>query len=149
MIYAVESWFDIRDEVQPLFQRHWEEIAADRDTIPLVVDFDSYDALANADSLHIITARESGVLVGYFFSVVRTHLHYRETLFGFADIFYLLPEHRKGMAGVRLITETEKSLKTLGVKKMFAATKPWMDVGLIFKRQGFELHEIVYSKMIG
>ena len=147
--YQVEDWHDVKDEALPLLQRHWEEVAADKAEIPMAIDYASYDALAASGVLHILVARKDGEMIGYYCAVVRSHLHYVTTLFAFTDIFFIAPEHRKGMAGVRLFTEMEKSLKARGVKKFFGATKPWLDVGPIFERLGYTKHEVVYSKMIG
>lgn len=147
--FAVERWHDVKDEALPLLLRHWEEIAADKAEIPLAIDYASYDALDASGALHILVARKDGVMIGYYCAIIRSHLHYVTTLFAFTDIFFIAPEHRKGMAGVRLFREMEASLKVLGVKKVFGATKPWLDVGPIFERLGYTKHEIVYSKMIG
>ena len=147
--YTVEGWHDIKDEVQPLLQRHWEEVALNREEIPLAVDFDSYDALADMGVLHILVARKDGVMIGYYWAIVRTHLHYATTLFAFTDILFIEKQHRRGLVGYKLFVEMEKSLKALGVKKIFAATKTKLNLGPIFKRLGYDVHEIVHSKMIG
>ena len=147
--YTVEAWDDIKDEVKPLLQRHWEEVALDRDTIPLAVDWDSYDVLAAQGVLHLLIARKDGVMIGYYWAIVRTHLHYVETLFAFTDILFIEKQHRRGMVGVNLFREMERTLKELGVQKIFAATKTKLDLGPIFKRLGYTVHEVVYSKMIG
>ena len=146
--FAVENWHDVKDEALPLLIRHWEEIAADKAEIPLAIDYASYDALEAAGSLHILVARKNGAMVGYYCTVIRSHLHYVTTLFAFTDIFYIAPEHRGG-AGIAMFREIEKSLKELGVKKFFSASKPWLDVGPLFERLGYTKHEVVYSKMIG
>ena len=147
--YTVENWHDMKAEAAPLLERHWLEIAADKDEIPLAVDHESYDALADCGALHILVARKDGQMIGYYWAMVRHHLHYATTLFAFADIFYIVPEHRKGWVGYKLFTEMEKSLKARGVKKIFAGCKPWHDVGPIFDRLGYTVHETTYSKMIG
>ena len=147
--YAVEDWFDIKAEVLPMLFRHWEEIALDRDTIPLVVDFDTYDALARAGILHIVIARKDGELIGYFWALVKNHMHYASTLMGFTDILYIDKPHRKGRTGQHLIKAMEDSLKARGVHKVFIATKTKLNLGPLFERMGYGVHEVIYSKKIG
>jgi len=143
--YEVEEWADIEAELTPLFASHWAEIAHDQDKIPLDVDYDRYRMIEP----HIVTVRSDGKLVGYHISIITGHLHYKSTLFAFTDIFYLRPDYRKGMTGVKLFKEVENSLKGIGVVKMFTGTKTKIDIGPILKRQGFSVQEVVYSKVIG
>ena len=146
--YQIEPWQAIKWEIQPLLVRHWEEVALDRDTIPLVVDYAVYDALAANGSLQIMTVRAAGELVGYFWAVVRTHPHYALTLMAFTDIVYIAPDHRKGMTGVKLFTEMEKHLRGMSVEKIFAGTKEKLNLGPIYKRLSYVVHEVIYSKVL-
>ena len=147
--FAVEDWFQVKAEMLPLMHRHWEEIATDRDKIPLVVDFDSYDALAEAGILHVLIARKDGALIGYFWAFVKNHLHYAATLFAFTDILFLEKPHRKGRTGQKLIEAMEATLKARGVQKVFINTKTKLNLGPLFTRMGYGVHEVCYSKMIG
>lgn len=147
--YAVEDWFAIKAEVLPLLHRHWVEVALDRESIPLVVDFDLYDAIATAGILHVVIARKDGELIGYFWALVKNHMHYASTLFGFTDILFIDKPHRKGRVGQNLIKAAEESLKARGVTKIFIATKTKLNLGPLFTRMGYGVHEVVYSKMIG
>lgn len=149
LTYVVEPWATVRGEIGPLWRRHYAEIAADQQRIALDPDFARYSASAANGSLHIVVAREAGQMVGYVFAFVETHLHYRSTLCGFYDIYWLAPEARKGSAGVKLLKEAERTLKARGVKKIFTGTKLWKDVGRIFERHGWNETERLYSKWIG
>ncbi len=147
--YAVENWHDVKDEAMPLLLRHWDEIAADKAMIPLDIDYDAYDAIEASGMLHILVARSDGEMIGYFVAIVRGHLHYKSTEMAFTDIFFIAPEWRKGLIGVKLFREMEKSLVARGVVKIFGSTKPKLDIGPIFERLGYHVHETVYSKLIG
>lgn len=147
--YQVEDWFDCVAEMKLLWPLHWEEVALNRDKIPLEPDMDSYEAYAKAGALHVVTIRADGKIVGYHVSVVRPHLHYKSSLSAFVDMYYLHPDFRQGMTGVRLFKEVEKSLKARGVQKMFTGTKLSLDMGRIFERLGWHETERLYTKYIG
>lgn len=147
LAYAVESWFDVRAEVGPLWRLHYAEIADKR--IPLDPDFDRYDQIALLGKLHIVTVRDRGKLVGYLFAIVDTHLHYRHTLFAGFDLYWVDPVHRRGWAGVRLFREAEQTLRARGVRKVVANTKVAKDMSRIFERLGFQEAERIHTKYLG
>lgn len=149
IVYGVEPWASVLPEMMGLWPAHWAEIAGDKDKIALDPDLEKYAAMDARGVLHVMTARKAGELVGYYVWVVETHLHYRTTLMGFADIYWLRPDCRKGFAGVRFIKESEKHIKSLGVKKLFSATKCWLDMSRIFERLGWKQTERTYCKYIG
>lgn len=149
LTFKREDWLDIRKTIYPIWKRHWDEIGTDKDKIPLDPDWQKYDDLADGGALHILGARdERGYLVGYVFSLIGPHLHYRSTKCAFFDLYWLEPEYRKGMNGVRLFREAEKSLKACGVRKLFGQTKVYKDMSLIFQRLGWKQAEIVFTKVL-
>ena len=147
--FAVENWFAVKDEMAVLWPAHWEEVAINRDKIKLNVDYDSYAEFANVGSLHVLVAREAGVIVGYHIRIIRPHLHYRDSLTAFTDVYYINPSHRKGMTGVRLFKEVEKTLKYRGVQKIFTGTKLHLDMSRIFEHLGYCETERLFTKYIG
>jgi GNAT superfamily N-acetyltransferase len=146
--YQVEQWRDIVAEMEVLWPAHWEEIAINRDSIKLAPDYQSYEAFADSGALHIVTAREAGKIAGYHITIVRPHLHYKNDLHGFTDVYYIQPEHRQGWVGVKLFKYVEKTLKARGVKKLFTGTKLHLDMGRIFERLGFHETERLYTKVL-
>lgn len=147
--YQVEDWFECWEEMSVLWDAHWQEVALDREKIRLAPDFASYERFAQDGSLHVVTAREDGKIIGYHISIVKPHLHYKDSLSAFTDVYFIHPDHRKGMVGVKLFKETEKSLKARGVQKMFTGTKLSLDMGRIFERLGWRETERLYTKYIG
>lgn len=147
--FAVEPWSEALEETKPLLALHWQEVAADRDHIPLAVDWDRYNAFDTLGLLHCVTARHESAIVGYHWLIVMPHAHYGTTLMAFSDVFYILPKHRRGWTGINLFRFTEDSLRKLGVVKVFLPTKPHIDMGRVFQRLGYRIHETVYSKVIG
>lgn len=147
--FAVEEWNDVSPEMAPLWESHWKEVARDHDHIPLDPDLNLYAYLASVGQLHVMVARDKGKVVGYHISIVKPHLHYKSSLHAQTDVYYIDPEHRKGMTGVRLFKEVEKSLAARGVKKMITGTKLSLDMGKIFERLGWHETERTYTKCIG
>lgn len=147
--YAVEPWSSLQEEMAPLWVKHWEEVALNRDKMPLSPDFAMYDAMEANNTLHIVVARKEGQIVGYHFTLVHPHLHYSTTLCGITDIYYVSPEHRTGRTPLRLFQHVEKTLKARGVKKLFTGTKVNLDAGPLFEYMGWTETERLFTKYIG
>lgn len=146
--YTVENWSDVWREMEPLWHSHWQEVALDHEAIPLAPDIDAYNTLERNGNLHLLIARKAGKIIGYHIAIIRPHLHYKHSLHAFTDIYYVSPEHRLGMTGVKLFKEVEKSLVQRGVKKMVSGTKTSLDMGRIFERLGWRETERTYTKCI-
>ena len=146
--YTVERWRDLKREMMPLLVRHWREIALNHADVPLDIDEARYKALDDSDARHIVTARRNGLLIGYHVAIVSTHLHYASTLHGITDVYYVAPECRHGVTGMRLFQAVERELKKRGVRKLFTATKLHLDQGPLFERLGYHPVERLYAKLI-
>lgn len=147
--FAVEDWFSVKAETAHLWEAHWNEVAMNRDKIKLDPDFDTYDFMANKGLLHIVVARKDGEVIGYHYTIVKGHLHYKDSLSGFTDIYFLSPEHRTGRTPLRLFQFVEESLKKRGVEKLFTGTKLSLDAGRLFEHMGWTETERLYTKYIG
>ena len=146
--YAVERWRDLKEEMLPMLVMHWREIALNHADVPLDIDDARYDALDESGGLQIITARRDGVLIGYHVAILSTHLHYKSTLHGFTDVYYIAPEARHGITGMRLFQRVEQEMRARGVKKLFTATKLHLDQGPLFERLGYAPIERMYAKIL-
>lgn len=146
--FQKEPFTGLIPELPELWGRHWDEVALDKEAVPLAPDWAGYTELERVGMLHIMTARADGKLIGYYFAIVRPHLHYRHTLHAFSDIFIILPEYRRGLAGYQLFRETEKMLKALGVRKTYVVTKVHIPLKMLMKRLGYRFIERVYSKLL-
>lgn len=149
--FATEPWDSVKTEVLQLWIVHHAEIADrdDADSIKLDPDWEKYQAAANRGALHITAARERGILIGYAFVFCETGLHYKSTLFGHFDLYYVRPQNRGHWRGVRLFRETERALRARGCMKMTAGRKIWHDAAPIFRRLGWKDTEILSTKWIG
>lgn len=145
----VQRFEDVIEEMIPLWEAHWKEIAVDQSKIPLEVDILKYLRLQREGQLLTVVAREAGKLVGYCIMFVAPHPHYRSTLFAGNDVLYLIPEARKGTNALKLIKFTEDFLKDSGVEKITWHIKPHKNFGAILEHRGYELFEFIYGKYIG
>lgn len=146
--FQKELFGKIMPELPELFYRHWEEVALDKEAIKLKPDWPTYLQMELLNILHMMTVRAEGKLVGYYIALVRPHLHYAESLTAWSDIFYLLPEYRRGLTGYQLFAETEDMLKKLGVQKSYVMTKAHLPITIIMKRRGYRFIERIYTKLL-
>lgn len=149
LTFQRERLADVRFEVEPLLLRHWDEIALNKDKVPLDPDWDGYLKVEEAGLICAITARQDGVLVGYVNYFITRNLHYRSLLIADGDIFWMAPECRKGTAGLRMLRYAEGVLKELGVNKIINKVKLHFDIGVLFEHMGYKPIERIYAKMIG
>jgi GNAT superfamily N-acetyltransferase len=147
--FAVEPWAQFQLEAEPLWARHWEEIALDKDAIKLKIDYRAYDQMDAMGMVHVVVARDAGQIIGYHLSFVRAHFHYADSLTAYTDVFWIAPECRKGRVGIALFQFVEKTLKARGVERMFSACKLHKDVGKLFERLGWKETERLFTKRIG
>ena len=144
----VESLTARLEEMKPLFPLHWEELALNRDKVPLDPQYDIYLARDARGEVLFVTLREFGELVGYFVGFVAPGLHYRTCLTLTMDIFYVRPDKR-GRCGVKLFRAVEQEAKRRGVQRMFVGSKCHKDASWLFERLGYSEVERYYSKWMG
>lgn len=146
--YQQEFLVTVENDIKPLLERHWEEIAVNKDVIKLNPDWDAYAELEWNGNLKIFTARDDGKLIGYFVVIVRKHIHYKDHLFAANDILFVAPEFRKGTTGTKLIKFAEKCLKEDGVSVLVVNTKRHKPFDKLLDWLGFNHVENVYSKLL-
>lgn len=136
-------------EVMPLLPRHYEELALNKDKVPLDPQYDVYLARDAAGEVLTVTLRSAGELVGYFVGFVAPALHYRTCLTLTLDIFWLAPEHRGKMGGIKLFKAVEREARRRGVQRMFVGSKCHADASFLFERLGYDRVETFYSTWLG
>lgn len=146
--FKVEKLSGVIDECQPLINKHWEEIALNKDSIPLDPDWGLYEQIEAAGNLFIVTARSVELLVGYSVYFISNNLHYKNLRVAESDIFWLDPNWRRGSTGIKLLKASEGFLKSDGVDMIMSKVKLHNDVGVVFERLGYTPIERVYSKRI-
>ena len=147
--YQVESWDQYAADCAPLWVEHYQEIAGDKARMPMRPDVARFRRLEAAGQLQIMVARKSGAMVGYMLFAVSPHPHYADVLCGFEDAYFLTKSERRGLAGVRLISHSIRSLKARGVKRAMIHTKKAKDMGRVLSFLGFDHTDEIYSCWIG
>ena len=145
----VEPFHPFVDEVQPMLPEHYQELALNKDKVPLDPMYDVYDRLDAEGKTLVVTLREDGRLVGYFVGFVAPKLHYKTCLALTMDIFWTHPDIRGGLAGVRLFRAVEKEAKRRGVQTLYYGSKLHKDSGRLFEFLKMTPIEMYYSKWIG
>ncbi len=139
---------ELFEEMRVLFERHWDEIALKDVSGPLDIFEEAYRGLEENGSLLLVTARENGLLVGYAAYLLSPNLHYRSRMVAESDVFYLVPECRKGFAGLRLLKAAEAECLKAGATTIQNKVKADHDCGRLFERLGYILAEKLYVKAV-
>ena len=145
----VESFTERLQEFSPLFPLHYEELALNKDKVPLDPNYNIYIEREESGGLLFVTLREAGEAVGYFIGFIAPGLHYQTCLTCTMDIFYVHPDKRGSSAGFLLFDFVEKELKRRKVDRWFVGSKFHKDASWLFEKLKFEKVEIYYSKWIG
>lgn len=145
----VESFTERLEELKVLLPMHYEELALNKDKVPLDPQYDIYIKREAMGEVLFVTLREAGRLVGYFIGFIAPGLHYRTCLTCTMDIFYVHPDVRGRMGGVRLFRAVKAELKRRGVQRWFVGSKTHADASRLFEALGFHKVETYYSMMVG
>lgn len=149
MTAHVESLTEHLPELMYLLPLHYEELALNKDKVPLDPQYEVYRERDAAGAVLFVTLRDAGELVGYFVGFIQPGLHYQTCLTCIMDIFYLRKDKRTGSGGVRLFRFVEAELRRRGVQRWFMGSKVHADASALFKRIGAAPVETYYSKWLG
>lgn len=133
------------DEMAPLLQAHWEEIAHYKD-VPLDPDYDAYLRAEHGGRLRVYTAR-ADKLIGYAVFFVG-NLHYKSTHIATQDVLFVHPEHRGG-TGYRLIRFCDAQLKAEGVEVVYHHVKlEHQELASVLSHAGYAPIDLVYGRRL-
>jgi len=147
--FHIQSFESAIPELQALLPLHYNELALNKDNVPLDPQYDIYLHRERSGEVIFVAARELGNLIGYFIGFIAPGLHYKTCLTCTMDIFYIHPDYRKGSSGIRLFRFVEQELRRRGVQRWFMGSKLHADSSALFKRLKAEPVEIYYSKWLG
>lgn len=132
---------------EPLLREHWAEVERRRDVLRLQPNMPAYRNLEQMGALLSLGAYVDDTLVGYAVTIVTLHLHDANLIYASNDVLYVAPAHRDGMAGGRLMVETERRAKDRGARLIFWSVKPGTAMYEILKRHdGYAVHDVQFSK---
>ncbi len=144
----VENLTETLDELKPLFPLHWEELALNKDSVPLDPMYDVYEQRDERGEVCFVTLRDKGELIGYFVGFINPGLHYKTCLTCIMDIFYVVQDKRGQRGGIKLFQAVETELKRRGVQRWFVGEKLHQPCAKLFEYLGFEPVETTHSKML-
>jgi GNAT superfamily N-acetyltransferase len=142
--FARESAADVIDEIKPLLEAHFQEIAHYPD-IPLKPD---YDFFLKTPSLRVFTVRHQCQLIGYCLFFVAPNPKYMTSLQAHQSILYVSPSHRRGSVGLRFIDWCDTQLRTEGVQVVYHHMKAAHDFGPLLERLGYTLMDKIYARRL-
>ena len=141
-----ECLTNVKEEIKPLLEIHWEMVALNQGKIKLNPDWKEYAKLDAAGILKIFTARSDGQLVGYCVLIISNSIHYKDHIFAINDVTFVLPEYRTGATGYKLLKYAEDYCDENGVSLMMVNTKVHVPFDNLLIGMGFNLIERIYSK---
>jgi GNAT superfamily N-acetyltransferase len=147
--FALECLANVKEDIKPLIQEHWELVALNQGKIKLNPDWEEYARLDAAGVLKIFTARSDSELVGYFIVTVSRSVHYQDHLFAICDIIFVKPDKRCGATGYKLIKYAERWCAENKVSLLNINTKVHVPFDRLMEGMNFNLIERVYSKYTG
>ena len=145
---APEPFPPFLEEVKPLLGLHYEELSLHKGRFPLDPQYDEYLRRDALGMVLCITLRSEGRLAGYVIGFIAPGLHYRTCLTLTMDIFFVAPEFRGGMGGIKMFRAVETEAKRRGVKMMLMGSKNHKDTSGLFERLGYEPVETYHQKWI-
>lgn len=143
------------DGLDDMIALDWEELEHHKDTSPFDPNWPTYLRLERDGVYRLAVLRKNGVMVGYNGFFIQPPLHSRSTLWAVNDLVYVDPDHR-GLAGVKMLRQTEHMLRELGVRIVMYASKPHDlsgkrgrdSVGQLFEKLGYEPFDQSWTKVL-
>lgn len=137
----------LMEEMIPLWQEHYEEIALYKD-IPLSPALSIYASAEQKGMLRIFTARYEDRLVGYEIFFIHQHPHYESALEAVQDCLFLSLETRHGLIGYQFIKWVDSELAATDAQVIFRCVSNMKNYGSLLVRMGYQKHDVVFSKRV-
>lgn len=149
IIFQCEPVLDVKPEMEPLLEDHYQELTLHKEKIKLDPDWELYDKLEKSNQFYLLTARDEDTkqLIGYSAWFVKPHIHYRKTIVASNDVLFLHKDHRQGMTGIRLIKYSEQEMKKYA-HKITWHVKGEPDFRPILHRLGYIDEDVIVGKML-
>jgi predicted N-acetyltransferase YhbS len=139
-----EPFATMMEELKPLSQRHWREVAH-YDDIALNPDYDFY---CKSPVLRCVSVRNEGALVGYAIFGVGRNKHYMDSVQAVQDVLFVDPSDRGGV-GRMLVRECDRQLKEEGVQVVYHHQKlAHQALGHLLRSEGYEPVEVIWAKRL-
>lgn len=141
-----EKIVDIWQEMLPLLEAHWREVALFQD-IPLEVDWEAYSRMEGADAVRLYTLRnELEELIGYSVFFIVQHPHYKSSKQAQQDVIFISPKARG--IGKQFIQDCDEELRKEGVQVVSQHVKAAHNFGPVLERIGYQLSDLIYVRRL-
>jgi hypothetical protein len=155
---CVERLYECLEELKPLFEPHWQELALNKDRVPLDPQYETYLTREALGEVLCVTVREHGRVIAYFVGFVAPGLHYRTCLTLTQDILWVHPNFRasdslsqleEDMVAEELFREIKREAIRRGVQRVFMGAKAHSGFAQFFETQGLEETDRYFSAWWG
>jgi GNAT superfamily N-acetyltransferase len=144
--YAKETYDQVIEDIKPLLDEHWEELAAFPD-IPLDPNFDFYQVASNRGAIRIYTARKDGELIGYAIYIINlSNPHYMETKWAISDIVLVRKPYRNAKVGTGLYDFIEADLPGFIIVTNDKIAHP--ELGALMRARGYDAYTTAWMKRL-
>lgn len=130
----------------PLLELHREELATYKHLMVLKPDLEKYRAVDKAGNLIGLGLFDDDKIVGYSIFIITNALHYADLKMAQNDILYVHPDYRKTKWGLKLINESERVIKDLGIKMIMWHGKRDTNFSELMPKLGYIVQDIMFSK---
>lgn len=127
---------DVLEELKPVHAAHWKETERYRHGIALNPDYQYMINAERSGRFMLFTVRSLDGLVGNCMMYLSKSTHTQRWV-AEEDTIFILPEHRKGRLGVRLIRYVEDVLRNMGVTEIRVTVKTVNEVGRLLTLLGY------------
>jgi hypothetical protein len=112
-------------------------------------DWPQYQKLWAANSMRIVTARDEGMLVGYFVLLLSPNLSCAGETIAFGATLYLHPEYRNGTTiGVRLIKLAEETAKAENANTIIISSPEQRKIDPLLLHRGYAPLETMFGRRL-
>ena len=146
MIYGLEPLSDIRDELEPLIKKVWDEVDSRAKFLDQEVDMNFYLEAEAAGMCRVYTIRDKGNLIGFSVNMIQPIPHCKGKFCSVIDGIYIEPEYRG--IGKDFINIIDEDLKDIGVTYSVFALKEWDEKENLVEALGYKHYESMYRKVL-
>lgn len=125
IFYAVEKLAAALVDVKATLPAMWAEMAEGFGEEKAEPNWAIYFAAEAKGNAFLVTAREKGLMVGYFGMLIYPNLSLQNELAASSTPYYVVPRRDRGIILRSLIRHARSICERAGVKKMTVKTHPW------------------------
>lgn len=130
-----------------LTREHYDEVCTNKALMVLDPDWARFAELEDAGQLVTLLVFDGDELAGYSVNlVVDKHLHYQGLAYLSNDIFFVREASRRGGIGKRLVRETERVSRELGLRACAWHAKEGSTFERLLRSMGYPVQDIFLLK---